>query len=276
MSVTVNADSFLQIRNACALVSCNQVRFLIDPMLGPKGSQMELPFAPGPFPAAELPFALSELPEFDAIIATHLHSDHFDETAIKVLPKDKPVFSQDAQDAAVLKQWGFTDVRLLPLAGMEFHGVRLYRVNGMHGDFVKCKDCYDAFALRPESSGVVFEFTPAGSSQVRRVYLAGDTIWCDFVAQAIQHYQPDCVVLNAARAVMPSSDGALTPILTGPEDFVKVHAMLPEARLIATHMDCVPHATAGRADVRSVAARAGLQNLLSAPEDGESTPLFLS
>lgn len=70
--------------------------------------------------------------DFDALILTHLHADHFDEAAMKLLPRDKQVFVQDYSDAELIKSMGFTDVRPL---GIEttFEGVTLSRTRGQHG-----------------------------------------------------------------------------------------------------------------------------------------------
>jgi L-ascorbate metabolism protein UlaG (beta-lactamase superfamily) len=68
---------------------------------------------PLPFPAERL------VGEIDAVLVTHLHRDHFDEAAERLLPRDIPVFCQPA-DAKRLGELGFdarpngSDVRSLP------------------------------------------------------------------------------------------------------------------------------------------------------------------
>ena len=37
----------------------------------------------------------------DAVIITHLHEDHFDETAARLLPRDVPVFCQPEDEASL-------------------------------------------------------------------------------------------------------------------------------------------------------------------------------
>ncbi len=40
--------------------------------------------------------------DVDAVIVTHLHIDHWDEAAVRLVPKEMPIFVQDYSDAQVL------------------------------------------------------------------------------------------------------------------------------------------------------------------------------
>ena len=81
---------FQQIRSATAIVTFGGSRFLIDPWLAPKDSCPPIPGSANPglrCPIHELPMPLEDILKVDAVIATHLHFDHFDETAMQVIPK---------------------------------------------------------------------------------------------------------------------------------------------------------------------------------------------
>lgn len=73
------------VRNATLIVEYADNRFLIDPMLGEKGSFPSFPNAPRDDqnnPLVELPMPTDEImSNVDAIFLTHLHLDHFDEAA---------------------------------------------------------------------------------------------------------------------------------------------------------------------------------------------------
>ncbi|MBQ6351961.1 MAG: MBL fold metallo-hydrolase [Lentisphaeria bacterium] len=100
---------FQQIRSATAIVTFGGSRFLIDPWLAPKDACPPIPGAADPklrCPVYELPLPIPEILKVDAVIATHLHFDHFDETAIKVIPKTLTIFAQDEMDAVSLRQNG--------------------------------------------------------------------------------------------------------------------------------------------------------------------------
>lgn len=111
---------FQQIRSATAIITYGGVRFLIDPWLSEKDAYPPIPGSPHPelrCPIHELPMPVEKIMEVDAVIATHLHFDHFDETAIRILPKTLPVFVQDEVDASTLLGYGFQDVRVLKFGG---------------------------------------------------------------------------------------------------------------------------------------------------------------
>lgn len=95
-----------QIRNATQLITYAGKRFLIDPMLAPKGAYPGFPgtaHAEIRNPMVELPVDVNTLLEADAVIVTHTHDDHWDRAAVELIGKDKPVFVQNDSDAALLR-----------------------------------------------------------------------------------------------------------------------------------------------------------------------------
>ena len=81
---------FQQIRSATSIVTFGGKRFLIDPMLAPANTYPIVPEAPvcgKGNPTIELACKPEDLFDVDAVIVTHWHFDHFDETAMKLLPK---------------------------------------------------------------------------------------------------------------------------------------------------------------------------------------------
>lgn len=51
-----------------------------------------------------LPVPVTQLLNVDAVILTHLHLDHFDETAKELLDKDIKLFVQNEADKAEVKK----------------------------------------------------------------------------------------------------------------------------------------------------------------------------
>ena len=120
---------FEQIRSATSIVTFGGVRFLIDPWLAPKDSFPPIPGSPNPdlrCPIHDLPKPVDELLQVDAVIATHLHFDHFDEAAMQQIPHDITLFAQDIYDADTLRRRGFRNVTVLTYAGIEWNGVTLH------------------------------------------------------------------------------------------------------------------------------------------------------
>lgn len=110
-------DSYQHIRNATAKVEYAGQTFLIDPFFAPKHSMNG--FA-GTFnnqakmPLVGLPMSVNKILDgVDAVIVTHTHEDHWDETAARSIPKNLPVYVQHQADAAKIRSQGFTDVRVL-------------------------------------------------------------------------------------------------------------------------------------------------------------------
>lgn len=209
-------------------------------------------------PLVHLPMTKDEITDVDAVIVTHLHEDHWDEEARKVLPKALPVFAQNDADAQTIRGQGFSDVRVLS-ATSSFNGVQLIKTDGRHGTEAHYAKIGKILG---EVCGVVFK--QAGA---KTVYLAGDTIWHEDVAAALDAYRPDVAILNTGYAmVVGIEDG----IIMGTQDVLSVHQAAPEALLIGSHMEAVNHCTVSRADLRAFARANGFADKLRTPGDGET------
>ena len=256
---------FQQIRSATAIVTFGGSRFLIDPWLVPKDSCPPIPGSANPglrCPMHDLPMPLEDILKVDAVIATHLHFDHFDETAMQVIPKDMTVFAQDETDAGALRGKGFDDVRVLMYGGGVFNGTTLFKTDCIHGQPGEIGRLYENLPIRREACGVVMR----SPREAKTLYLAGDTVWCEYVDAAIRDYRPDVIVVNAARAMV----APFGPIIMGLEDIGKVLEAAPKAAVVASHMDNVGHATLWRRDIHAFVEKDGLQERLLILEDGET------
>jgi L-ascorbate metabolism protein UlaG (beta-lactamase superfamily) len=257
---------FQQIRSATAIITYGDSRFLVDPWLAPKDTFPPIPGSKNPYlrcPIHELPLPLSEILAVDAVIATHLHFDHFDDFAMKAIPKDMPIFAQDEIDAATLQKNGFGDVRILRYGGSVFNGVTLYKTDCIHGQPGEIGLMYEKLELpfRKEACGVVMRHP----NEAKTLYLVGDSVWCDYVSSAIRSYAPSVIIINAARAAIEG----FGPIIMGLEDIEQILAAAPNATIIASHMDNVGHATLWRKDIKAYVEKNSLAPRILIPEDGE-------
>lgn len=256
---------FQQIRSATSIVTFANRRFLIDPMLSAQGTYPAVPDTTSTGrgnPDCDLPCPIQDLFNVDAVIVTHLHFDHFDKAAAKLLPKKLPLFSQSVQEAKILSGLGFTDVRVLADSGTGFNGIRLFRTDCDHGSSnLVTMDGYRDCGISEKASGVVFE----SNLEKTRFYLAGDTIYCQYVVDAIEKYTPGVVAVNAAGAQFPL--GHL--LIMNQYDVRSLMRRFPEIDVIATHVEGVSHATVTRPLLRKFARENNL-NRLFIPNDGQT------
>lgn len=259
---------FQQIRSATSIVTFAGKRFLIDPMLARQGTYPAVPDTTSTGrgnPDCELPCPVEDLFNVDAVIVTHLHFDHFDDAAAELLPKQLTVFSQNEEEAKILSGYGFKDVRPLHEEGDDFHGITLYRTDCDHGSSsLVTMDGYKACGFSEKASGVVFE-SPVEKT---RFYLAGDTIYCQYVIDAVEKFHPGIIAVNAAGAQFPL--GHL--LIMNQYDIRSLIQRFPKLVVIATHVEGVSHATVTRKKLRDFAIANNLEKLLI-PNDGETIKL---
>jgi L-ascorbate metabolism protein UlaG (beta-lactamase superfamily) len=251
------------LRHATSLITIQGLNLLLDPMLSPAGAMDAIANAASDarFPLVGLPLGDGELEDMlkdiDAALVTHLHRDHWDSRALELLSKDVPVFCQPVDEAAI-KEQGFTSV--MPVSTMlEWRGIRLHRTRGRHGkgEIGQKMGAVSGFVLRADREPTL--------------YIAGDTIWCEDVEDALRTYQPDAVILNAGGAQFLMGD----PITMTADDVIRVCRALVDASVIAVHMDTVNHCLVTRAMLRDTLREAGLEGQVHIPADGEKIPLEL-
>lgn len=98
------------------------------------------------------------------------------------------------------------------------------------------------------------------------VYVAGDTVWCPEVAQAIAIHSPEWIVVNAGGARFIQG-GTITMEAA---DVIAVAEAAPSARVVAVHIEAINHCLETRADLRAAVTAAGVANRVTAPADGET------
>ena len=97
------------------------------------------------------------------------------------------------------------------------------------------------------------------------LYVAGDTIWCEEVEEALLAHRPDVVVVNAGAARFLEGD----PITMTAEDVARVCRAAPEARVSAVHMEAINHCLLTRAELAGALEEQGLAGRVEIPADGE-------
>jgi L-ascorbate metabolism protein UlaG (beta-lactamase superfamily) len=233
------------VRNATLLVELDGRRILVEPMLDPVGARPPVEETPNarPNPLVPLPLPAEELVAgLDAVIVTHLHRDHFDDTGARLVPRDVPVFCQPT-DAERLGSFGL-DAR--PVEDeLDWDGLRIARTGGRHGS----------------DEAMASELGPVSGFVLNGLYIAGDTVWCAEVEEALERHRPRVAVVNASRARFLEGG----PIVMTAEQVREVVDRVPT--VVVVHLEAINHCLESRAEVRAAVPEALV------PEDGETLEL---
>jgi L-ascorbate metabolism protein UlaG (beta-lactamase superfamily) len=119
--------------------------------------------------------------------------------------------------------------------------------------------------------GPVIGFVLEGIGQAGAVYLSGDTVWYEGVAEVARRFDVRVAVLfmGAARvaAVGP------WPLTLTADGAVEAARALARATIVPLHFEGWEHFSETRADVEAAFGRAGLASRLRWPERGRATAL---
>lgn len=248
-----------QVRNATLVIEYAGRKFLVDPILAEKGAQPGFEGTANSHlrnPLVELPMPIEELLQVDAVIITHTHEDHWDEAAKRMIPKNLPVFVQNEADAEAIRTDGFTDIRVLTESS-EFDGIAMIKTPGQHGSDAALAVIGE---LMGQVCGVIFRHPDE-----KTLYLAGDTVWNHYVEETLAKYAPDVVIVNCGDAQVIG----IGSIIMGTQDVYEVVKAVPEATIIASHMEAINHCVLSRNDLRQFADERGIADRVLVPEDGE-------
>ncbi|CAG7639196.1 MBL fold metallo-hydrolase [Paenibacillus allorhizosphaerae] len=244
-----------QIRNATIVLEYGGMTYLIDPYLGAKGAYPPVTNTANPVnnPTVDLPVSVEDIIQSDAVIVTHLHPDHFDAAAVKALPKDANMIAQSDEDAETIRKQGFRNVQALDRMN-QMGDVRLSRTRGRHGTG-------EIGRLMGNVSGVVFRHPDE-----KTLYIAGDTIWCTEVEEAIRTYRPEVIIVNGGGAQFLQGD----PITMGKEDIARTYSAAPQSTIIVSHMEAVNHCFLSRRELKQFIEEKGASAHIIVPVDGET------
>ncbi|HEY5824496.1 MAG TPA: MBL fold metallo-hydrolase [Cyclobacteriaceae bacterium] len=244
------------LRHATLILEVNGLRILVDPMLAAKGAMdpVKITRNTNRIPLTDLSITddqlKKELETIDAVIVSHTHRDHWDDKARELLNKKISIICQPT-DVDALKGQAFEN--LLPVdSSIEFKGLKIYRTDGQHGT--------GEIGLKMGNvSGFVIEY------KKEKIYIAGDTIWCSEVEQALNTHKPNITVVNAGAAQFDQGD----PITMTAEDVVKVCQTLPSTKVIVVHMETINHCDLTREQLQKILTTNKVQKQCLIPKDGE-------
>jgi L-ascorbate metabolism protein UlaG (beta-lactamase superfamily) len=243
------------LRHATLVVELNGKRILVDPMLSKKDAMDPVANAANNdrIPLVDLPLNDDELNKLiettDAVLLTHIHRDHWDVAAQRLIDKNKLIVCQPA-DEEKIKAQGFTNVKSIE-KNFIWNDISIFRTNGQHGtgEIGKKMGIVSGFVLQYKKD---------------RLYIAGDTIWCNDVQEAITAYKPTYIIVNGGGARFLEGD----PITMTTNDVVEL-AKFTNTSMSVVHLDTINHCLQRRPDFRAALEEKSLTSRVSIPGDGD-------
>lgn len=249
------ALSITLIGGPTALIELDGFRILTDPTFDAPGSyqlpHVKLEKLTGP---ALKPEAIGEI---DAVLLSHdQHADNLDHSGKAFLAKAKRVLTTEAgarrlgRHAEGLAPWASTE-----LSGKDGRSLMVTATPARHGPA----------GIEP-LSGDVIGFV-LSRDDGRDIYISGDTVWFDGVAEVARRFKAS-VVLPFAGAAQTRGPFHLT---MDTNDTIETARAFPDAVIVPLHTDGWAHFRQSAADLRTTFDALGLGKRLKLLEPGVPT-----
>jgi len=239
------------------LLDFDGTRILTDPTFDPGGGD----YPSGPVTLHKLAppaIQLKDLPPIDYVLLSHDHHfDNLDHAGRQSLSSAKFVLTT-AEGAQRLGGNSFGMIpwqsRDLPISGNRI--LRVIATPARHGP---------AGLERGAVVGFVLQF---GESADQSVYISGDTVWYEGVAEVAQRFPARTVILHIGAARVPEV-GPFHLTMTS-EEAVEAAKAFPEAVIVPTHFEGWAHFSEGKNDILRAFRDTGMERRLFWPRAGEA------
>lgn len=216
---------------ATTVIRCAGFTVLTDPNFLHRGQRAYLGYGLSSPRLTDPALRVDQLPELDAVVLSHLHGDHWDRVARRGLDRDLPIVTtphaskrlqlQGFARAVGMRTWG---EQVLVRGDRQ---LRVTAVPGRHAPGPLRK-------VLPPVMGSVLEFGPVAGPPQTRVYISGDTLLYDAIAEIPRRFPHlDAGVVHLGGTTLP---GGLVVTLDGETgaDLVK---LVDPAVVVPVHID---------------------------------------
>ena len=261
------AGSLLFVGNATTVIEYGGFRLLTDPNFLHRGQRAYVGYGLTTRRLTDPALSVDELPDLDAVLLSHLHGDHWDRVATRRLDRDLPVLTTPHASRR-LQLRGFT--RAMGMRTWTDHVLRRegrqLRVTALPGRHAPGL----VQALFPPVMGSLLEFGPEGGEPDLRVYISGDTLFYDGLAEiARRHPELDLAVLHLGGTTVL---GRLMVTMDGRQGTDLLELLRPH-RAVPVHYDDYDAFRSPLSDFLAETGRRGLAERVVTVARGERLPL---
>jgi L-ascorbate metabolism protein UlaG (beta-lactamase superfamily) len=239
---------------ATVLIHYQGLTILTDPNFLHRGDLVHLGYGLRSERLTEPAFELEALPPIDLVILSHLHEDHFDRLVQQKLRHDVPIVTT-LESAERLEQLGFT--QRYGLSRWDSLTVRKgearLRITAMparHGGAA-------AAVLLPTVMGTILDFAQGPAGAAYRIYISGDTLFFDDIAQIPLRFPDiDLALLHLGGERL---FGMVTASLDGSDGVQMLRTIAPQ-RAIPIHYNDYDVYKSPLSDFERAVREAGMQD----------------
>jgi len=232
-----------------ALIQFHGLRFLTDPTFDPPGEYASGPSTLKKFHGPALRF--EDIAPVDFVLLSHdQHFDNLDRSGREALAKAKTVITTQAGAARL----GGNAVGRTAWATMEVKApdgtpLLITATPARHGP-VGCEG----------HSGPVIGFALRHAGDEGAVYVSGDTVWYEGVAEVARWIHVTTAILNMGAARVVAAGPA--PLTMTATDGIEVARAMPEAAIVPLHFDGWAHFSESKQVIEQTFKAAGLEHRL--------------
>ncbi len=205
----------------------------------------------------------ADLGHVDYVLLSHDHHfDNLDRAGRAMLGNAKQVLTtEEGAERLGGNATGLSDWQSVDLAGPEGRVLRVFATPARHGPIGLDRGAVHGFVLF---------FTDAPNECL---YMSGDTVWYEAVAEVGQRFHIEAAILHVGAARVPEV-GPFHLTMTAAEAVEAAHA-LPDAVIIPIHFEGWAHFSEGAEETRKAFAAARLEDRLEWLEPGRASKITL-